>query len=361
MKFLNHIDLSKTEVRNAAIQVLGAAPSAPVVGQIYFDSVTGRNLSWNGTGWVAKATDSDLLGGQNSAFHVARANHTGTQPSSTISDLATTVKAYRLDEFALPTAAVSYNSQRITNLADPSSPQDAATRSFVLTQVESAAAGIDSKASVRAIATANIALTGAQTIDGVAITAGDRVLVTAQTAGADNGVYVAAAGAWTRALDADQSSEITPGAFWFVEEGTAYGKSQWRCNNTGTITLGTTVIVIVQFGAAQMYTASLGVQLVGTDFRAKTVTGGGIQAVSGGLQVDTAVVARKHSATVGDGVATSIAVTHNLGTSDVTVALRDATSNAVVYTNYVVTDTNTVTFSFANAPASNSVRATIIG
>jgi hypothetical protein len=65
----------------------------------------------------------------------ARANHTGSQAASTISDLATTVKAYRLDEFAAPTSAVSANSQKITSLGTPTSNADAATKLYVDTKV----------------------------------------------------------------------------------------------------------------------------------------------------------------------------------------------------------------------------------
>src|SRR5205085_5154882 len=123
-------------------------------------------------------------------------------------------------------------------------------KNYVDTTVQASAAGIDSKPSVRAVATANVALTGTQTIDGVALVAGDRVLCRAQTTGSQNGVYVVAAGAWSRAADADANNELTPGAFWFVEEGTTYGKSQWRIENTGAIVVGTTAITVNQFGAA---------------------------------------------------------------------------------------------------------------
>jgi hypothetical protein len=65
----------------------------------------------------------------------ARANHTGSQAASTISDLASTVKAYTLDEFADPAAAISMNSQKITTLGTPTSDADAATKLYVDTKV----------------------------------------------------------------------------------------------------------------------------------------------------------------------------------------------------------------------------------
>lgn len=361
MKFLNHIDLSKTEIRNAVVQNLASAPSSPLEGQFYHDTVAHRLYYYNGTAWVLTATDTDKLGGQLPAYFLARANHTGTQLSTSISDLAATVQAYKLNQFAAPVASVDYNAQRITGLGDPVSAQDAATKNWVQGQVDNAAAGIDSKPSVRIVAISNITLSGLQSIDGITLVSGDRVLAIGQTTGSANGVYVAGSGAWTRALDADDTGEITPGAFWFVEEGTTYGKTQWRCNNTGTITIGTTSLTIVQFGAAALYTASLGVQLVGTDFRAQVVASGGVLSGSSGLQVDTAIVARKYSQTFGNGSLTSITITHSLGTLDVTTTIRDTTSGAIVYPDIVVTDINNVTISAAYAFGSAGYRATIIG
>lgn len=268
-KILTNYNFNKNEVQNARIQNLASAPASPVEGQIYQDTTTHATYIWNGTAWrpcdASKLTDGSIAISALATNPLARANHTGTQTASTISDLATTVQGYRLDQFAAPTAAVSMNSQKITNLAAPTAgSNDAARIVDVETAVQSAAAGIDSKASVRAVATANVALTGLQTIDGITLVATDRVLLTGQTTASQNGVYVVAPGAWTRALDADANGEITPGAFWFVEEGTTYGKTQWRCNNTGAITVGTTSITIVQFGAANSYTAGNGLTLTGS-------------------------------------------------------------------------------------------------
>ena len=101
----------------------------------------------------------------------------------------------------------------------------------------------DFKDSVRAATTANITLSGAQTIDGVSVVAGDRVLVKDQTTGADNGIYVAAAGAWARATDADTGAELSAGATVPVEEGTVNADTLWMLTNNGTVTIGTTALV----------------------------------------------------------------------------------------------------------------------
>lgn len=360
MKFLDHIDLSKAELRNAAIQVLATAPSSPVLGQFYFDSVALRTLTWDGSAWAAKATDSALLNGQSSAFHLGRANHTGTQLSSTISDLASVVKAYRLDEFAAPTANVSLGGFKITSLAAPTVAGDAATYDFVISQVQAASSGISVKDPVRVVSTTNVALTGLQTIDGVTLIASDRVLLVAQTDATQNGVYAAAAGAWSRTVAENEDAELK-GAFWLVNEGTLGQKQQWIVNNATQPVIGTDNIVIVQFGATTVYSASNGVTLVGSDFRAVAAASGGISVGAGGISVDTAIVARKFSTDIGDGATTTLTVTHNLGTRDVVVSVRDNTTHEIVWATPIATSTNALTLTFLQAPTASQYRVTVTG
>lgn len=361
MKFFNNFDLQKNQLLNIAVHTSATALVTPVIGQLYFDTALDRLQVRGSSAWGFTADNALSLNSQNAAFYLARVNHTGTQLSTTISDLATTVQSYRLDQFAIPTASLSLNSQRIINLADPVNPQDAATMGYVQAQVSNAAAGIDAKPSVRFATTVNDTLTGLAARDGVTPVAGDRVLAKVQTTAASNGVYIASAGAWVRAADADASNELTPGAFWFVEEGTVGAKTQWRIENTGTIVVGTTAITINQFGAGQVYTASLGVLLTGGDFRAQVVAAGGILAVAGGLQVDPVVVARKFPFTIGDGVATSIAVTHNLNTLDISVTSRLTSTNEMIQVDWVATSVNVVTLTFATAQAAGAIKGVVIG
>lgn len=104
------------------------------------------------------------------------------------------------------------------------------------------------KAPVRAATTANITLSGAQTIDGVSVVAGDRVLVKAQTVGANNGIYVCQTGAWTRAEDFDSSSEAKSGLTVAVSEGSIGADTNWLLTTNDPITLGTTALVFAQIG-----------------------------------------------------------------------------------------------------------------
>lgn len=189
------------------------------------------------------ASNASLLNNNNAAYYLDRANHTGTQLAATISNFDTQVRTSRLDQMAAPTASVSFNSQLLTNLADPVSPQDAATKAYV----DASRSGLDSKESVRVATTANITLSGTQTIDGVAVVAGNRVLVKNQTTASANGIYVVAAGAWSRATDADSSDEVNSGMFTFVEEGTAHGDQGWVLTTNNPITLNTTALVFGLF------------------------------------------------------------------------------------------------------------------
>lgn len=118
-----------------------------------------------------------------------------------------------------------------------------ATREYVDTVVVEALSKLDYKHSVLAATTANIVLSGIQTIDGELLPAGARVLVKDQAQARDNGIYVVpTAGAWKRAQDADTSVEVTPGLFVSIEKGTVNGDSVWQLVTDAPIVLGTTAL-----------------------------------------------------------------------------------------------------------------------
>ena len=116
--------------------------------------------------------------------------------------------------------------------------------------------GLDFKASVKASTTANITLSGAQTIDGISIVAADRVLVADQTTASENGVYVCATGSWTRATDADADAEVTTGLACFIEQGTSHGGKMAYLTTSGTIVVGTTSLAFARVAAFQLYTST---------------------------------------------------------------------------------------------------------
>ena len=135
---------------------------------------------------------------------------------------------------------------KIVNVVNPVNPQDAATKLYV----DNTAQGLSAKASVRVISLSNISLTGTQTIDGVALSAGNTVLVAGQTTASQNGSYVVAAGAWTRTLDFDAANDAVEGAYWFVGEGTLNAGSGWILTTPMPYTIGTTSLAFTQFSGA---------------------------------------------------------------------------------------------------------------
>ncbi|WGK91769.1 phage tail protein [Pseudomonas migulae] len=143
-------------------------------------------------------------------------------------------------EFYIRSIFETSNASLVTLLIDDTVVK--ATRAWVMGYLADELSKLDGKQSVRVATTANIVLSSAQQIDGVAVLSGQRVLVTAQTLAKDNGLYVAANGAWVRAADANASAKVTPGLTVMVEEGTANGDSLWHLVTNGPITLGTTAL-----------------------------------------------------------------------------------------------------------------------
>lgn len=138
--------------------------------------------------------------------------------------------------------------------ADPTLALGAATKQYV----DSVATGLDWKESVRVATIGAITLSGTQTIDGVGVIAGDRVLVKDQAAAADNGIYVCSAGAWSRSPDADSDSEVTSGMAMFVAEGTLNADSAWVLVTNDPITLGITALQFTIFASPGLYSAGTG-------------------------------------------------------------------------------------------------------
>lgn len=117
-----------------------------------------------------------------------------------------------------------------------------ATREFVERRILEELYKLDNKQSVRAATTANIALSGLKTIDGISLLAGDRVLVKNQAAAKENGIYLAGVAAWQRAPDADSSDEVTSALILSVEQGTTQADTRWQLITDGTVVLGTTAL-----------------------------------------------------------------------------------------------------------------------
>jgi hypothetical protein len=460
LAILTPLNLTKQELQNARIQNLATAPAAPVTGQFYYDTVANHVYVYNGSGWeqgsgasgsgsvtsvalaapgiftvsgspvttsgtltlalATQAANNAFIGPTSGGavaptFRLLVAADIPTLTAAKISDFDTQVRTSRLDQMAAPTAAVSLNSQRITNLLDPVGAQDAATRNYVDVTVQglqikptalvattaalpsSTYANGSSGVGATLTATAN----GVLTIDGYAIVAGDvgkPVLVKDQAAPAQNGLYTVTqagtAGApfiLTRHVDMDQAGDFS-GAFIPVgSAGTVNDNSLWLANPAGTVTVGTTAIPFTELNRAADLVAGTGITIAGNTISVATNFAGGTSIATvgtitagtwqgtavavgfGGTGATTAAGARtnlgatgKYSALIGDGAATSYTITqatHGLATNgQMLVATYDASTGARVYPDESINNTNgTVTISFSVAPATNAYRVVLIG
>jgi hypothetical protein len=191
-----------------------------------------------------------------------------TLTADKISDFDTQVQSNRLDQLTAPQAAVSFNGQRVTNVAAPVDATDAVNKAYV----DAARQGLDVKDSVKVATTENITLSGLQNVDGITLLAGDRVLVKNQSTGSENGIYLAGLSAWTRSTDFNSNEKVTPGAFTFVEQGTVNADSGWVVATDGTITLGTTNIAFTQFSGAGSIDAGAGLTKTGNQINVNTAS-----------------------------------------------------------------------------------------
>jgi phage-related tail fiber protein len=171
-----------------------------------------------------------------------------------VSDFDAGVQANRLDQMSVPTADISLNNNKITGLAEPTGDTDAATKGYV----DANAQGLDVKQSVLVASTGPLTLSGEQSIDGVSVTAGARILVKDQSSGSENGIYDVASGAWSRSADADESSEVNAGVFVFVEEGATNADAGFVLTTDNPITIDTTPLSFTQFSGAGQVVAGDG-------------------------------------------------------------------------------------------------------
>lgn len=238
-----------------------------------------------GTAVASKALVVDA----NKDINLGSGDITATNVTGTLQTAAQTnvTSVGTLDGLAVSgSQTVTMGSNRITNVADPSQAQDAATKSYV----DAVKTGLDVKDSVRVATTAAGTLAtsfaNGSTVDGVTLATGDRILLKNQATASDNGIYtVASSGAPTRATDYDADAEVSGGSFCFVEEGTTNADSGWVVSTNGAITVGSTSIDYAQFSGAGQITAGSGMTKTGNTL--DVVGGTGITANANSMQIDT--------------------------------------------------------------------------
>jgi hypothetical protein len=205
---------------------------------------------------------------------------------ATVGDMRTTLGVYAstttLNNITNPDGDLSLNSNKITNLTDPTGDQDAATKSYV----DAIKSGLDVKDSCHVATTTagtlSTSFANGQTVDGVTLVTGDRILIKDQATGSENGIYtVNSGGAPTRATDFDSNAEVTSGAFTFVEEGTVNGDGGFVLTTNDPITVGTTSLTFVQFSGAGQITAGTGLSKSGNTLNVNI--GSDVQAYDAGL------------------------------------------------------------------------------
>jgi len=288
----------------------------------YANGVWGAIIS--GSGVTSIATGTGLTGGpitSSGTIAIANTAVTAAAYGSSYQVPTFTVNAQGQLTLAANTTidAVTLTTGSITTA--PSGANDIANKSYV----DAVAQGLDPKASCVAATTANITLSGAQTVDGVALIAGDRCLVKNQTLSQNNGIYLVAAGAWTRATDMDTWAEV-PGAFAFIETGTTQADTGWVCTSNAGGTLGTTPITWVQFAGVGSYTAGTGLTLTGTQFSLTAP----VTIALGGTNATNATDARTNLVAAKSGTNSDITELYALNGTSYGVAYQNLTNQLVM-------------------------------
>jgi len=277
-KFLTNIDLNQNQLINATFEVLATNPSTNLAdGRMYFDSAEGVIKIYDATAaaWrkIVAGYDGVTAGVISGGTHALSLTITEDNGQITVTpNLADTSNAGLLSNTfwqmltdATDAATASKLAKRDGNgnisVATPTADGHATTKAYV----DAARSGLDVKQSVRLASVAPVAIASAleagDSIDGVTLVAGDRVLLKDQSTASENGIYVAVdsgAGAASRATDADTSAEVTTGMFTFVSEGTVNADNGFVLTTNDAITLGTTGLTFVQFSGAGQITAGAG-------------------------------------------------------------------------------------------------------
>lgn len=381
MRYASAQNFLQVPVRQFRIEVGAVAPADPKEGQWWTDTSTtpAKVKWWDGTKWVAAdgtsipagfITDSMINASANIQLSklitdpLARANHTGTQPASTIADFDTAVRTNRLDQLSAPTQNVDFNGVRLTNLAAPVAPGDAANKAYV----DNARAGISVKDPVRVVSLGhvNISTPGAN-IDGVALNNGDRVLLTNQNNGTQNGIWVwsGPSTALTMPEDADGAGDVPDGAIVAVAEGTSanyqYMQEGASGGTPGSWTQDWKVFAI----GGQTYTAGNGLTITGTEFSLAapvSVANGGTGAANPTDARANLGAVTKNAMDLGALTAgVTYTITHTLNTVDVGVWFKTTDDSRVIDLDWATTGANTVAVYPDVSMAAGAVRAVLMG
>jgi hypothetical protein len=307
-------DTVKIDVADASTTVKGIASFDSSNFTVSSGAVSAKDITLGTSTLTTGSTTNTLAGLQQLDVDNVRVDGNEVSTTNTDGDLSLN-----------PNGAgnVSVNSSRVTDVEDPIDPQDAATKAYV----DARAAGLDPKESVRVASTTNIdvsaGLIDGISIDGVTVSAGDRVLLKDQSNAAENGVYiVATSGAASRATDFDEPQEVTSGVFFFVEEGTSGDNRGFvLTSDGGQQSVGTDPLTFVQFSGAGQITAGDGLDKSGDTLSVNTANG--IEVSSDNVQLASSVA--------GDGLTYTSGTLDVVGTTDRISVVADSIDIASTY------------------------------
>ena len=262
------------KIKDANVTASKLASDSVETGKIVNSAVTEAKIA-DGAVTSAKILDGTIVNGD--------INASAAIDQSKISGLTTDLGNKLALAGGTMTGAIAMGTNKITGLGTPTDGTDAATKSYVDTTVQ----GIDWKASVKAATTANVTLASdlenGDTLDGVTLATGDRVLVKDQSTGSQNGIYVVkASGAPDRSTDADDGAEVTANFAVFVEQGTVNADSGFTLTNNGAVTIGTTALAFTQFTGLGQIIAGTGLDKTGNtlDIDSTVTTNDGTQTLT---------------------------------------------------------------------------------
>lgn len=431
-KFLTNINLNQNQLVNASFEVLATDPSSGnFEGRLIYNSTTDTikvyaNAAWRSlshtivsggsAGIVEALTVSESNGTVTLTLNVADSDSAGLLTAAFFSDLTDATSD------ATNSKLVKRDGQGNAKVATPTDSAHIATKGYV----DAARQGLDVKQSVRVatVSPINLAsdLEAGDTIDGVTLVAGDRVLVKNQSTATENGIYVAvASGAASRSSDANgtaDTGELKPGTFAFVEEGATNSDKGFVVSTNGTITIDATQIAWTQFSGAGSFTAGDGISQTGNTINVNVVSdrtaitgdavdisanyvgqssittigtittgvwnatdigvehGGtnasdaasartnlGIKTTAGAVTTSTSTLARVASqgnTASAAGVSTTT-VTHNFNTLDVSVQIVEVAGGATVIGDVVRANADTVTVTLQGTISAGDYRIVVTG
>jgi len=247
-----------------------------------------------------------------------------------------------------------------TSSADPTSDNQLVRKAYV----DAVAQGLDIKPSVKILADANLTLSGTQTVDGIALADGDRVLLITQTTPAENGIWIVRAGSWERPVDFP-AGLAAAGSFCFVEQGTNYADSGWVCTSDSLAdVVGTNDLNFTQFSGAGSITAGNGLQKAGNTLSVKAsdlLSGGAAEIDGDKIDIDYTPTNYTPDTTPAEVDSASELSAHLAG---IDKALEGLSGENITQEMHTVTAAEVASgyFSLANTPVNaQSVRMTVMG